>query len=199
MEKLMLNAYFYNEEDKKAKQIRARGFIPSIIYSEGKPGMKFKVKLNELEKLIQKHKKVSRVELNFENGEKKDAIIIEIQRDPVTDKIIHIDFYPVEKGKKVKIHLPIKFVGTPEGTKIGGKFVKYADTVKVLIPVEDIPEYYELDVSHLKIGDCIFVENLTPLKNAKFLDSKRKLICNVASTRVAKEATATGEEAEAAQ
>jgi large subunit ribosomal protein L25 len=90
----------------------------------------------------------------------KSALIKEVQRNPLTEDILHVDMVEVTKGEKVHVELDLNFVGTALGTKEGGVL----DIVKRSLEIEclptDIPEHFDVDVSGLKINDVIHVSDL---------------------------------------
>ncbi len=142
------------------KNLRKSGYIPGIIYGEGKLGLNIKLRENEFIRVYNKSiGEVAFFDFKLTNKSYK-TIIKEKQIHPVTRRILHIDFMEVHKGKPISISVPIKIIGEPNGVKKGGMLDVLIREVEVTCLPKDIPEDFEIDVSDLEIGDSIHIEDL---------------------------------------
>tara|TARA_R110002096_G_scaffold434488_1_gene656200 strand:- start:1319 stop:1972 length:654 start_codon:yes stop_codon:yes gene_type:complete len=175
--------------------IRKEGNVPATIYG-GKENINFHVNSIAFLKLINTAE-VHLVDLDF--GDKTiRSVIREVQFHPVTDEPIHVDFMQVFDDKPVTIGVPVKFVGTPVGVLKGGKKrEKIRKLVLKALPA-DIPEEVEVDVTKVKIGHGIKVEEIK-LKNVEFLDHPKAVVMAVKTARVLVEDTIDEEDEEEAE
>ena len=127
------------------------------------------------------------------NGEKKMAVLREVQFHPVREEILHIDFYRVQEGKPVAISIPVRLTGNAEGVKVGGKLVLSTRKIFVSGPVDKLPDEITVDVTTLGVGKTIFVGDLKS-DDLKFLTPATTAVCAVRVTRASR-----GAAAEAAQ
>ena len=117
------------------------------------------------------------------DGEKYDAVMKDIQFHPVTDHILHVDFAQVFSDKEVTLNLPVQLTGSSLGLLAGGKLRQRRRSLKVKGLVENMPEYLEIDITLLEIGDSLKVGNLE-YDNLEVLDPPRAMIVGVVSSRL---------------
>ncbi|MEW5993057.1 MAG: 50S ribosomal protein L25 [Candidatus Zixiibacteriota bacterium] len=134
------------------------------------------------------------------NGKVNKTILREIQRDPLTSRITHLDFHAISMKKPIHLSIPIHFVGTSRGVKTDGGIMQ--TTMRELdiscLPT-DIPEYIEVDVTELGIGDSVHVRDLSVPK-AHILDEPRRTVVVISAPTVMKvEVAAAAEEEVAAE
>ena len=98
--------------------------------------------------------------IELENGEKHKAILHDIQFHPVSDKILHIDFYQLQDDKEVTMEIPVKLVGTAPGVISGGNLRFPNRKLRVRALPENLPDFINADISKLKIGDKLYVTEL---------------------------------------
>ena len=101
----------------------------------------------------------------------------ELQFDPVTDAVIHIDFLEVNDQKPITIGIPVKLVGLAQGVRDGGR-------INVTAPYQQIPEHLDIDVTALKIGKSIKVGELS-FEGLDIATSKEVVVCSIKMTRAA--------------
>jgi large subunit ribosomal protein L25 len=175
-----------------AKAVRLAGHVPCVIYG-GKDQKFFQVDLRHIEKCLTTPE-VYCFNLDIA-GEKRSAIVQEVQFHPITDAVTHVDFLEVDAKKAIRIGLPFKIVGNSEGVKAGGKLVKGLRKIKVEGFLENIPDTIEVDVTALNIGNSVKIKDLK-LANVKLLDAPNVVVARVEMTRAA--AAAAAEAAKAA-
>ena len=143
---------------KATKALRNAGKVPCVIYGGEKP-LHFSADELSFRNLVYTAN-AHTVLIEFENGNKVDAVMQDIQFHPVTDKIIHVDFYQLFKDKEVTMDIPVRLQGNSPGVRNGGRllFRKRKLTIKAL--PDHLPDFFDLDISKLRIGENISVETL---------------------------------------
>lgn len=171
-----------SEQAKAIKEIRNNEGIPCVIYGGG-TNDHFTVLESAVRKLIYTPEIFS-VELNIDGVEKK-AIVKDIQFHPVTDKILHIDFYEINETEPIVMEVPIKLHGLAKGVRAGGKLQSQMRKLKVKALYTHIPEKLNIDVTNLDLGKTIKVGEVS-FENLEILNAKAAVICAVRLTRAAR-------------
>jgi large subunit ribosomal protein L25 len=183
-----------NVGKKDAKATRDAGMVPCVLYGQGTQ-THFAVKDIAIEKLVF-NPDVFQVELDIE-GTKATAIIQELQQNPITDKVTHIDFLQLDPKKPVKIALPVRLVGASRGVLAGGKLLQVYRRLKVIALPGDLPEAIIVDITKLRIGQSIRVGDLeTQATGLKFVDAKSAVVVSVKMARGASKAAEADDEDE---
>ena len=178
---------------KAAREIRKAGAVPCNLYGEAKgenglPVAKsFTVTQDELRKLVYTPDIYS-VNLTIDGQECK-AIMKELQFHPVTDQLLHVDFYEITETKPIIMEVPIKLNGLAEGVKAGGKLAAGVRKLKVRAVYTAIPEKLDIDVTHLGLGKTIKVSELS-YEGLELVTSPSVVVCQVKMTRSAMSAAA---------
>jgi large subunit ribosomal protein L25 len=146
-----------NVGKKDAKALRREGNVPCVLYG-GKEQVAFYAQEKAFKSLVYTPD-VHLVNLDIA-GKKVNAVMQEIQFNPVNDRLQHIDFLEVVPGKPVMIEIPIVFSGTPVGVREGGKLLRKMRTIKTKGLIEKMPQTITLDVANMAIGDSIRVTDL---------------------------------------
>ena len=171
---------------KASKELRKEGFVPCNLYGEkkgedGKPVAKaFAVSMSDLRKLVYTpHIYVINLDID---GEHHTAILKELQFHPVTDALLHVDFYEVNDTKPITIGIPVKLVGLAQGVRDGGRMNLSIRKIDVTAPYQQIPEHLDVDVTNLRIGKSIKVGELS-YEGLELATSKDVVVCSVKMTR----------------
>lgn len=188
---------------KASKQLRKEGYVPCNLYgaaqaADGKPeALAFAAPMSELRKVVYTPH-IYVINLNID-GESHTAILKELQFHPVTDALLHVDFYAVNDQKPITIGIPVKLVGLAQGVRDGGRMNLSIRKVNVTAPYQRIPEHLDIDVTNLKIGKSIKVGQLN-FEGLEMATSKDVVVCSIKMTRAATMSTdtETAEEGEAA-
>ena len=185
-----------NDLGKKAsKMMRKEGLIPCNLYGEkkGENGLPvaeaFTVSFSELRKAVYTPN-IYIINLDIDgDGEKHQAILKEIQFHPVTDAILHVDFFEVTPEKPITVGIPVNLVGHAAGVRAGGRLALSIRQIKVTAPYGNIPEKLDVDVTALEIGKSIKVGSLH-FDGLEIATSKEVVVCSVKMTRAAAAAAA---------
>lgn len=183
MVEVKLKAYLREERGKQAaKRLRNSGMIPAVIYGHKEESIPISIESSELGRLL-RQEKGDNVIVNLSWDKKgKKTIIKEVQRNPVTSEVIHVDFQHLIPTEKIEIDVPILLMGTPVGVKEGGLVEHVVRKISVRCLPKNIPSHLELDVSELKIGESVHVSDLT-VKNGEILDRPEETVVTVITPR----------------
>ena len=185
---------------KASKLLRKEGLVPCNLYGEqkdenGKPvAMSFAVPMTELRKVVYTpHIYVINLIID---GESHTAVMKELQFHPVTDALLHVDFYEVNDQKPLTIGIPVKLVGLAQGVRDGGRMNLSIRKINVTAPYQQIPEHLDVDVTALKIGKSIKVGELS-FEGLEIATPKEVIVCSIKMTRNAQLAAQAAAEEEA--
>lgn len=165
-----------------ARQLRASGRIPAIVYGQGDEGLS--VSLDEHEADLLFHRiSVDNTIVNIEvagEDEPISTLIREVQTDPIKASILHVDFYRIQTGVEVEVEVPVHVEGTPIGVKDSGGVLQLVvhDLPVACIPSK-IPEHISIDVSGLDIGDAIHVYDIDMPEGVRALIDEDRTLATV--------------------
>ena len=155
MKTLAINAKLRESVGKsESKALRNQGNVPCVLYG-GEKQVCFYAHENDFRKLVYTPD-VFVVELSI-NGEKKRAIMQDIQFHPVTEKILHIDFLEVFDDKPIVVSVPVILNGLAVGVRNGGNLMFRRNKIITKGLINNLPDAIELDIEHLKIGMFIYI------------------------------------------
>ena len=180
---------------KATRELRKNGGVPCNLYGENKNengesiAMSFATTQEELRKLVYSPDIYS-VNLTIDGKECK-AVMKELQFHPVTDQLLHVDFYEITEEKPIVMEVPIQMTGLAEGVKAGGKLAASVRKLKVRAPYTAIPEKLIIDVTNLALGKTIKVGELS-FEGLELVTSPSVVVCQVKMTRSAMSAAAKG-------
>ncbi|MFM2039738.1 MAG: hypothetical protein RLZZ493_327 [Bacteroidota bacterium] len=179
-----------NVGKKDAKAMRNAGLVPCVLYGQGSQ-THFTIKDIAIEKLVF-NPDVFQIELDIE-GKKTNAIIQDLQQDPITDKVLHVDFLELDAKKPVKVALPVRLTGASRGVLAGGKLMQVFRRLKVIALPGELPEAIIIDITKLRIGQSVRVGDLET-SGLKFVDAKSAVVVSVKMARGASKAAEADDE-----
>jgi large subunit ribosomal protein L25 len=166
----------------KAKKLRAKGLIPAIFYGPKSQTIPLVIDSKELSKALQTEAGENvLIDLNIRKGDQsnhKVVMVKDLQIDPLQRMTLHTDFYEVAMDEMVTVEVPVHLLGKPEGTKMGGILEQVRRVIQVQCFPGDIPKSIDIDVSLLKIGDSIHVQDIK-VEKAKILSDSNFTIATV--------------------
>ena len=195
MKSITIEGQLRTESGKKATRLlRSQKLVPGVIYG-GKTEINFSAPATALKSIVYTSEfMLANVIIE---GNTYNCILKDLQFDKVSDLLIHVDFLELVEDKKVIATLPLKYVGTPEGVKAGGKLVTKMKSIKIKTYPKYLKEFIEVDISNLPLNENIRVENI-PAANMEVLNSPRIPIASVTMTRQLKQEEAAAPKAGAA-
>ncbi len=188
-----LNAESRAKTTRKAeiKALRNAGRVPAVIYGHGRDAEALALSAAELERMLEKIEPESTiVELAVKGGKNVKTLIREIQRHPLKDTVLHVDFLEIHADEAIRLEVPVHLTGIPEGVRNqGGTLDQVLRTIEIEVLPADIPERIELDVTVLTIGKSLHVRDLVVPK-AKLITDAELTVCTVSAPRVEEEVAA---------
>ncbi|WP_047418548.1 50S ribosomal protein L25/general stress protein Ctc [Cellulophaga sp. Hel_I_12] len=143
---------------KATKALRNAGKVPCVLYGGEKP-LHFSADEPAFKNLVYTPNAHTAV-IEIEGGAKFDAVLQDIQFHPVTDAILHIDFYQLFADKEVTMDIPVRLVGNSPGVRNGGRLLFRKRKLAIKALPAKLPDFFDVDISKLKIGGTIAVETL---------------------------------------
>ena len=165
-----------------SKALRNAGQIPCVLYGGDGP-MHFSAPELAFSKLVYTSNAYT-VVIAFNEKETYSAVLQDIQFHPVTDKILHIDFYQLFDDKEIAMDIPVRLVGNSIGVKLGGNLQRNKRKLRIKALPTNLPDYIEIDITDLNIGDRVYI---TELENESytFLHPDNTVVCQVRRARAA--------------
>ena len=140
------------------KALRNAGKVPCVLYG-GDQALHFSADELSFSKIVYTPNVYTAL-IELEGGEKFKAILQDIQFHPVTDQILHVDFYELSENKEVTMDIPLRLVGSAPGVMLGGNLRNPYRTLKVRAIPAKLPDFINADVSELNIGDKLTIADL---------------------------------------
>ena len=165
---------------KSTKELRKQDMVPCVLYGEDEP-IHFTAKEIDFSKLIYTPN-AHKVKIILEKKE-LDAILQDIQFHPLSDKILHIDFYQLNEKKEVSMEIPVKTEGSAPGVLIsGGVLILNQRRLKVKALPKNLPDFIRVDISNLELGNKLYSSDLKTEKY-EFLHPDNTVVCQVKIAR----------------
>jgi large subunit ribosomal protein L25 len=170
-----------------AKRVHATGRIPAVIYGRGVQAQNLELIRKDLEDLI--HHSVSEtrlVDLFIEGDTRANRLVLlqELQHHPLRGDVLHVDLREVSETEKVTIMVPVETTGEPIGVKSGGGVLEHVlFRLRVRGLPRDLPEYIQVDVTNLDVGQAIHIGDIQRPPNAEILGDKSLSVIAVAVHR----------------
>lgn len=156
-----LKAYVRERSGKEiAKKLRRAGKIPAVLYARGEESVKLYVEEKDLLALLHEIRgraPILTLSLPFAN---EQCIMKSIQKDPIKNRFIHVDFQKIHPEEEVVIKCPIALIGTAPGVKMGGILDHHLRDVLVKGKIDLIPPRIEVDISNLKLGQSLHLSDI---------------------------------------
>lgn len=197
MKEIELKGTKRTETGKKAtKLLRKEGLVPCNVYGEKKgenglpEALSFAVSMRDLRKIVYTpHIYVVNLVID---GESHTAVMKELQFHPVSDQVLHVDFYEVNDQKPITIGIPVKLNGLAQGVRDGGRINLSIRKINVTAPYQVIPEHLDIDVTSLQLGKSIKVGDLS-FEGLELATPADVIVCSVKATRASRSAAAAAE------
>jgi len=170
-----------------ARQLRRDGLIPGSLYGRDIDTISVTTDVREFAALVSAISVENTiVELSVDGDAPRRVLIREIQRHPVRPDFLHVDFYEIRAGEKLKVNVPVHLVGTPIGVRNGGTLQQVRHELEIECLPSEIPPSFEVDISGLEIGDSLHISDVDS-GGLDILEEAGRTICTVAAPRVVEE------------
>jgi large subunit ribosomal protein L25 len=178
--KTLLNVVRREQTGKKVRALRREGIVPANIYGNNVDSVAVQVSSDDLRHLMRGQGRSEIVYVQLD-GEERPTFIRDVQRNPVTDQVLHIDFMQISLMEKVKIEVPLHFVGiAPAVDTYGGIVTHQLNQVLVEALPTSIPSAIEVDLSGLtEIGQALHVSNLNVPEGAVILNDAESAVARI--------------------
>lgn len=177
-----LSAKLRKDFGKKTKSMKMNGGIPAVVYGPGVKNVSIEVSEKEFKKVFHKAGESSLIELSIEGEkEKKPVLVNDIQKDPVSDKIIHIDFFQASLKEEVEVAVPLVFEGVALAEKdLGGTLNKNFLEIEVKALPQNLPHQIIVNIDSLKtFVDHILIKDLVLPANVMILKKPDEIVASV--------------------
>ena len=181
MKSITINGSKRESVGKKAtKALRNAGQVPCVLYGGDQP-VHFSAEELAFSKLVYTPNAHTVVIALGDNS--YNAVLQDIQFHPVTENILHIDFYQLFDNKEIAMDIPVVLTGNSIGVRAGGVLRRNRRKLRIKALPTNLPDFIEVDISKLRIGNKVYVSQL-PSEDYKFLHSDNTVVCQVKQSRV---------------
>ena len=161
-------------------ELRKTGYVPAIVYGFKTESTPISVNEKELEKTIRTEGRNAILSLDVD-GKKVNAVLKEVQKEPLKGKLIHLDFLAVSMRQELEVEVPVVATGTSVGVKEGGVLQQPNRELKLTVKPSDIPENIEVDITELAIGDTLTVGDIRDKVDFTIVDEDDVVLVTVSA------------------
>ncbi|CAB0149634.1 50S ribosomal protein L25 [Pseudidiomarina piscicola] len=188
-----------------SRRLRRADKVPAILYGANKEAVSLTLDHNKVNNMADYEAFYSHILTLVVDGKKHQAILKDIQRHPYKPKLTHLDFQRVEKGQKLHTHVPLHFLNedTAKGVKDeGGVVVHHVNDVEINVLPKDLPEYLEVDIAALELGQTLHLTDLKLPNGVELVELTKgedhdQAVVSITAPRVEKEPEVEAEEVSA--
>ncbi|MDO8886299.1 50S ribosomal protein L25 [Candidatus Oleimmundimicrobium sp.] len=181
----------------KVKKMRAEGEIPAVLYGSKSKNELLAINAKDFNYLDQHGKLGGVLKLKTEgDNHTQNVIIKDVQKDPVSDKFLHIDFLKVIKGEAITTIVPITLLGEAPGVKTGGVLQHNVWELNIKALPKNLPTKIEVDISSLEVGELVRVADLSLPEGVEVLNSPEEVMVSVVPPTKIEEPEAVSEKEE---
>ena len=175
------------------KALRNAGLVPCVLYG-GNQAVHFSAEVMAFKNLVYTPN-AHTVEIDLGKGKSFQAVLQDIQVHPVSDKILHIDFFQLFDDKEITMEVPVKIVGKSKGVMAGGDLRLNTRKLKVKALPKNLPDFIEADITPLDMGNKLYVTKVAS-PDYKIMHPDNTVICQVKISRAAMKAAQEAAKAE---
>lgn len=177
------------EPQERADAVRARGAVPAVVYGPKEPSQSIEINAADMTRVWREAGETTIVSLSG-LGAAKETLIRDVQVHPVTGEVLHVDFYALEKGKKIQIAVPLVFEGVAPVEKEGGVVSKGLHEIEIEVEPHELPHSLTVDLSVLAAhGDHITAAQVKLPKSATLITDGEEVVASVTAQQEEKEET----------
>ncbi len=161
------------------RKLRAAGEIPSVVYGPGSDMMNLSIDAHKFSQQRSTFRRSHLFNMEVEGKDSFKALVRDIQRNPVTDQYLHIDFYAVDMNKPLRVEIVIVLDGKSIGVAQGGQLTQRTRMTEIECLPADIPPPLSVDITDLDIGDTIYLRDIKLPKGVEFVGDTNDIVVNV--------------------
>jgi len=145
-----------------SRRLRHAKAVPGIVYGAGKAPQMVQISAYELARLMEHEAFYSQIIDLHIDGKKEQTVVKDLQRHPFKDRMLHIDFLRVKAGEKLNVQIPLHVLNEEKskGIKAGGVLHRDLNEIAIIALPKDLPEYIEVDILGMEIGDTLHLSQL---------------------------------------
>lgn len=166
-----------------ARTLRTQDLVPGVFYSKNDKPVHLAVPRLSLRPVVFTAK-ARMIQLEVEGSAAVNCVLQDVTFDPISDKVVHVDFLGVRPGEKIVVVMPLHLEGTAEGVKRGGALEHILHRVHALVDPHTMPEHLVVDISSLGIGGAIHVKDIA-IEGVEIIDRAENVIVSCYQPRVA--------------
>ena len=181
------------------RELKKSGMIPAVVYGLNEPPVAIAISPKAVARVIASDAGMNSVVFLQREGTdiKRHVIIKDLQRDPITGRLRHIDFMRVDMTHKVRVKVPVRLTGTSVGVKSQGGILDFAHReIEIECLPSIIPAHIDVDITGLAVGDSIRFEQITLMPNVVFIGDAHQTVCSVRGKAAEEEAATPAAAAE---
>ncbi len=168
------------------RRLRVEGNIPAIVYGLGETHS-VSLSVREFQKMLSNPDGINvLIQLKSKKLDKM-AVIKEIQREPVKDTLVHVDFMEIDMNKAIRVKVPVHLHGTAPGIKEGGAVEQHLWEIEIESLPTTLPSHIEADVSKMHLNDSVYLKDTVIPEGVKVLDEMDTLVAHVSVPRALEE------------
>lgn len=169
---------------RKLKKLREEGFVPAELYGRGIENIHLSIPVDEFVRVYGEAGEHAIINVDI-GGKKRPALIHEVQRHPITEEVLNVDFYQVRMDEKVTTHIPLKFEGESQAVKdLSGVLVKALNEIEVEALPADIPDSVTVDLTTLdELEKSIYVRDLPKGEKFEFIVDPETVVASVSAQK----------------
>lgn len=170
---------------KKVETLRNEGLIPAELYGHGVKNLHLTLSAKEFQKVFKEAGESTVINLKTEDNQTLPVMIHDVKTDPISEKILHIDFYQIKMSEKIRVHIPIEFLGEAPAIKnFGGILIKTLQGIEVEALPQDLPHRIQIDLTPLDaIGKNVSVKDLKLSDKVKIFLTPETIITTVVEAK----------------
>jgi len=169
----------------EARRLRVKGFAPAVLYGAGQPSVAVSVNPKEVGRILGSASGHNTIfQLTIQGGEATPAMIVDWQRDPVRDNLLHVDLKRIDLTQRIEVKIPVQTTGEPKGVKLqGGLLEVITREVEIECLPDEIPEHFIADVSELMIGQSVRASDIPLTGSMKLVSAPEQVIAHCVTMR----------------
>ena len=171
-----------NKVNHGGRKARAKGLVPGVLYGKNINNCMFEISSLELDREVCNVGEHGILNVEF-NGDSKQVLIKEVQREPVNHEIIHIDLEMIAKGEKIETEVPIQYIGEKLLTKKGAVLQKEKDSVKISCDSASLPKSVKLDVSRGINGSVYRLDDIEVASEISILEDLNSVVASISNEK----------------
>lgn len=174
---------------RKVETLREQGLVPAELYGHGVKNLHLTISDKEFQKIFKEAGESTIVNLITEDDKKLPVMIYNVESDPISEKILNVDFYQIKLSEKIRISIPIKFIGEAPAIKaFGGILVKTLQEIEVEAFPQDLPRQIQVDLTTLdEMRKSVSVKELKLSDKVKIFINPETIIATVVEAKVEEE------------